>query len=450
MFKLWQALSDLRSSLWLIPSATVLVAIALAASAIELDANLELHLSDLSARLFGASPEGARGLLQVIAGAMISTATLTFSITMLVLSNVATQYTPAVIRTVMSSRPTQFTLGIFIGIFVYCLLVLRTVRAGDVEFVPSISIFTGLLLSIVGVGVLVYFVHHVASSIQAPMIVSRIARDTLESMRQRLPLLPRSDSADSCACAPSAAQTEPPPLPSEGSRPLPASQSGYLRDLDLPGMQAWCEKHRTRVVMDAMLGEFICCAAPVAWTDQAVSGEAMAAFQRLYSLADIRSVQQDPTVGLEQLVEITLKAQSPSTDDRGTVVLCIDRLGELLVEWSRRACDKFDEHPLVQIRPRDFSSLLRFVVSPLVEGADGRLAHYVLLLSMLGKVASQAEPSRRAVVIGQFQRVAAVARVRLTHPPQAEELQQTLGELIPRLGSAWQAPAPAVPPAAGR
>jgi len=172
MNKLKLLWSNLRSSLWFLPSLIVTASVLLAVVLIEADS----HGNDLWLahwpRLFGAGAEGARGMLSTIAGSMMSVVGVTFSMTLVALAMASSQYTSRILRNFMSSRLTQAVLGIFSGIFTYCLIVLRTVRGGDEgAFVPNLAVFFGFVLAVGGVGVLIFFIHHVASSIQASSII---------------------------------------------------------------------------------------------------------------------------------------------------------------------------------------------------------------------------------------------------------------------------------------
>src|SRR5690606_28160873 len=123
-----------------------------------------------------------------IATSMITVAGVVFSVTIVALSLTASQYSPRVLRTFTSDRPTQLVLGVFVSIFVYCLVVLRTIRGGDDNgFVPSLAVMGGLCLSLVGIAFLVYFIHHLATSIQAASIVSRVVGATLAAIDELFP-----------------------------------------------------------------------------------------------------------------------------------------------------------------------------------------------------------------------------------------------------------------------
>ncbi|MCC2634594.1 MAG: hypothetical protein K0S48_2480, partial [Ramlibacter sp.] len=117
----------LSSSFWFVPSVIVLAAMGLAVALIELSAWQSTDLSKWSPRLFGAGADGSRAMLSAIATSMATVAGVVFSITMVTLSLSSTQYSPRVLRNFMRDRPTQAVLGVFVGIFAYCLVVLRTI-----------------------------------------------------------------------------------------------------------------------------------------------------------------------------------------------------------------------------------------------------------------------------------------------------------------------------------
>jgi uncharacterized membrane protein len=120
--------------------------------------------------IWAGRPEGARALLSTVAGSMITVAGVEFSITIMALSLASSQFGPRLLRNFMRDRGNQIVLGTFIATFVYCILVLRTVRGGDTEeFVPSIAITVGVVLALLSLAVLMYFIHHVRPRFNSPI-----------------------------------------------------------------------------------------------------------------------------------------------------------------------------------------------------------------------------------------------------------------------------------------
>jgi uncharacterized membrane protein len=138
----WQ---ETRSSFWFVPAVLVLGAVGLATVLIAVDATVPLHVVERWPLLFGAGAAGSRGLLTAVASSMITVAGVVFSITIVALSLTSSQYTSRVLRNFMRDRINQVVLGVFVGIFAYCLVVLRTIRGGDEgAFVPSLAVLAGL------------------------------------------------------------------------------------------------------------------------------------------------------------------------------------------------------------------------------------------------------------------------------------------------------------------
>ena len=139
-------------------------------------------------RLFGAGAEGSRGLLAAIASSMITVAGVTFSITIVALALASSQYTSRILRNFMRDRTNQTVLGVFVGVFAYCLVVLRTIRGGDEgAFVPALAVLGALLLAFVAIGFLIFFIHHIAASIQATSIIAAVAGETFEAVDRLFP-----------------------------------------------------------------------------------------------------------------------------------------------------------------------------------------------------------------------------------------------------------------------
>ena len=183
MNKLKHLGSNLRASFWFLPLLIVAFSTVLAVGLIDVDSSGSRDWMADWPRLFGAGAAGARGMLATIAGSMMTVVGVTFSMTLVTLALASSQYTSRILRNFMSDRVTQIVLGIFAGIFSYCLIVLRTIRGGDEGgFVPSLSVAFSVVLAIGGIGTLIFFIHHIASSIQASSIIASVAKEPDKSL----------------------------------------------------------------------------------------------------------------------------------------------------------------------------------------------------------------------------------------------------------------------------
>ena len=127
---------------------------------------------------------------------MITVAGVVFSSTLVALSLASGQYSSRVLRNFMSDKGTQTVLGAFVGVFAYCLVVLRAIRGGDNgEGVPSLAVLGGLVLGLVGIAVLIYFIHHIARAIQANTILAEVTADTITAIDNLYPERAEADGS---------------------------------------------------------------------------------------------------------------------------------------------------------------------------------------------------------------------------------------------------------------
>jgi uncharacterized membrane protein len=191
----------LRGTYWAVPSAMAVAAVGLSVAMIQLDEAATAGLLDRLSWVYTGGPEGARAVLSTIAASMITVAGVTFSITIVALTLAAQQFGPRLLRNFLRDLGNQVVLGTFVSTFIYCLLVLRTVRGSDdEEFVPHLPVTVGVILAM-SLGVLIFFIHHVATSIQASRIIANVAED-LEGAINRL--FPETIGDDSATADPAA------------------------------------------------------------------------------------------------------------------------------------------------------------------------------------------------------------------------------------------------------
>jgi len=245
-------IGNLRASFWFIPSLIVAASISLALGLIEVDASAGHDWLARWPRLFGSGAAGARGMLSTIAGSMMTVVGMTFSMTLVTLALASSQYTSRILRNFMSDRATQIVLGTFAGIFTYCLIVLRTVRGGDdSEFIPSLAVSMGVVLALGGVGILIFFVHHIASAIQASNIISSVSEETLEAVDR---LFPQKVGNEAAVDDPAPAEQA---LRGRAWQGVAAHRNGYIQGVDVQAFLDLAREHHTIVRMEQAVGRFV-------------------------------------------------------------------------------------------------------------------------------------------------------------------------------------------------
>jgi uncharacterized membrane protein len=403
MLNLWRAL---QSSLWFVPSLMLCTSVAAAVGLVELQSTIDIDLSRRWPRLFGAGAEGARGMLSAIATSMATVAGVVFSITVVALSLAASQYSPRVLRNFMSDRATQAVLGAFVSIFAYCLIVLRTVRGPDEgEFVPSIAVLGGMAMAFVGVFLLIYFVHHVASTIQISSILERIAEETKSAIERLFPEALGVPAVEAAAEWRELAT----------GTAIAAPTTGYLVGVDGGALLACAEQRSIVVELIPSVGDFVIAGLPLVRVEPAgPDGATCDALRACFIIDRQRTVEQDVPFGLQQIVDIAMKALSPGINDPTTAVACIDHLSALLAAMANRRipepCRATGGVLRVVARGPDFNSMLSLAFDAIAEhAADHVEVHERLVLAISRVVDATVDGSRRTALARQLDIVVACA-----------------------------------------
>ena len=396
-----QRLSD---SLWFVPSTIVLASLLLALALVDLSSVLDAALLDRFPRIFGASAESSRSILSTIAGSMVTTAGVTFSVMVLAVSQASTQYTPRVMRNFMRDRVSQVTLGGLIGVFVYSLIVLRTIRSGDELFIPSVAVAAAMLLALLTVALLMYFIHHIASTLEAGTVLASVAKDTLHYADRLFTeeLNAAEDDELPQACARSS---------SADWQPIWATRSGYIQHLDIEGLLETADEWDAIIRMDRAVGEFVAAGTQLASLAGPSVDEAIVdGVNAQYVIDTYRTVFQDPSFGIRQMVDIAIKALSPGVNDSTTAVTALNYLAAVLVHIASRRippAERFvnDKVRLIVHQPT-FEEMLNEAFSEIRRNASNNLR---VLLSMLGALELVAHAARstarRKAVAGQLDKV---------------------------------------------
>jgi uncharacterized membrane protein len=327
--------NEVRDSLWFLPSLLTLGAALLAFLMVELDSQELLPDRIEPIWLYTGSSAGARGVLTAIASGIITVTGVVFSVTIVALQLASTQYTPRVLRNFAADRPSQIVLGVFIGTFTYALLVLRVVRGEDPValdeaeyFIPHLSIVVAVVLTLISIACLIFFINHLARSIQASVILERVTRETLNTMERLVPERVGDPSDEDAEAATPRAQ----------GAVVTSRESGYVQAIDPEALSDLLRRDPFTIRLDRDVGDFVLPGAGLAtvWPATVSDDDDVArSIRNAYVLGAERTHYMDVEHGVIELVDIAVKALSPSINDPTTAVLCVDRLAEVLLALAR-------------------------------------------------------------------------------------------------------------------
>lgn len=341
IYKTWDRV---HSSFWFLPAVMAGGAIALAFLTVALDPPVTNWVRQNWGWTFTGGAEGTSAVLGCIAASMITLAGVVFSMTLVTLSLASTQLGPRLLRNFMRDTTTQAVLGTFIATFLYCLLVLRTIRrANEVVFVPHLSASLGVLLAVVSVGVLIYFIHHVSVSIQANEIVAVVGTELIEGIERMFPANIAQGTEHGAEQAASRMPTEPPDaaLPevfAQEASPLGATGDGYIQFIDTAALTALAAQEDVLLRLEQGPGHYVVAGCPLVriWPANRLSDQFVNRVNAAFVLGNQRTSGQDIEFMVNQLVEIAVRALSPGINDPFTAMMCVDHLGSALCRLVQR------------------------------------------------------------------------------------------------------------------
>lgn len=416
---LLRAGDKLSASYWFVPSIMAFLAVILAGLMILLDSYVGSEWMDRVSWLYAAHPNGARQMLSSIGGSMITVAGTVFSVTIAAVVYASGQYGPRLLTNFMRDRGNKVTLGTFIATFLYCLVVLRTIRSADesggYSFVPNLALLVAVALAICSIAVLIFFIHHVPSKIHINSVIEDVGERLILEISNRFPRFigkrrPDSYKAEGDKARVPAAFSDNAHGDEMDSRvPVKAEETGYIEIVDDDGLMRHARKHDLVLRLHYQPGDFIHVGRTLVevWPSERCGEEAEHAIREAFSVGSERTALQDLRFLIDELVEIAARALSPGVNDPFTAVTCLDWLGAGLSDMAERDLPshlRVDEDGALRViaHPQTFASFLDRSFGALAQYCATDMVAALRYIRALGEIALDCDDADRVATIGEY------------------------------------------------
>jgi uncharacterized membrane protein len=399
-------LDRLQSRYWFTPLMMAVLAFFAAQALLLIDAAIPDAALNESRILYSGNPAEARTTLLALAGTILATAGVVYSLLTLPMSIAVSQYGSRLLRLFLRDRTTQLVLGMFVGAFVFCLSVALAIpHESAFPTTPQLSTTAGLLLSLATFGSLIVLIHHIATSLQAPNLVA-LAGSELQSVihatEQMAPVAPaNSVSSDGTPAAWRMDERE--------ATTVYSDTTGYVQAIDAEALMALAVKHDLFIRITHKPGKFarpwdaLAQAWPARHTDHPIARRIRDCFE----LGNLRTPTQDVEYAINQLVEVALRAMSAAINDPFTAMTCLDHLGVGLRSYI--------DHHSRPSRVVDAEGRVRLMFEP---------AHFPELLEAAFNMLRRASRENPDVLVSMLSVLDAICRKPLTPDECAAVLQQ--------------------------
>ena len=370
-----------------------------------------------------ADPQVAQVILGGIAASIMTVVSIVFAILLMTLTLASMQFSPRIILSFTRDHVTQWTLGIFLGTFSYCMAALPAAHSLPNPVAPVATVLGAMLLAVACVCWLLFFIHHIAQAISVNQIVDKIASETEAMIDDLMPWPSRKNRLDNVN----------PVREYTFETAVLSDISGYIRFIDTKRLVAVAKAYRVKVQVLRRVGHFVPAGVPllmVAKGDR-LTPEGHAALRGAFDLGPSRTLQQDVEFGVLQIVDIALKAISPAVNDPSTAISCVDQLRRILIRFASREppeCLLYDPPGVfrVSIAWIDFEKLLDSAFEQIRMYSKADVVVSLRMLRALSDIATTTQtPAFRQALAQRGQRIVAGCTERL----KEEELKEIHGRL---------------------
>lgn len=272
-------------------------------------------------------PQVAQIILAGIAGSIMTVVSIVFAILLMTLTLASMQFSPRIIVSFVQDPFTQWTLGIFLGTFLYCMAALPTARLLPHPVAPVFTVMGAMVLAVACVGWLLFFINHISRAISVSHIVDKIASDTVGMIHEMMPWPRQPNRVDGLPSA----------MP-EWESAVPNDVSGYIRFIDQKRLVELAKSYRLKIKVLRHVGHFVPPGVPLLMVSHGdrLTAEGRKELLGAFDIGPTRTLQQDVEFGVLQIVDIALKAISPAVNDPTTAISCIDQLSRIMIRFASR------------------------------------------------------------------------------------------------------------------
>lgn len=315
-WRLRRARTRVSRSMWVIPTAYVVVALGFAILLVKWDLVVPLQTPvDLSA----ASSSTA---LAALGSGMIAFTGFVTSVVLLVVQFGSSQFSPRFLRWFRDDPTVKHSLGTFFATFLFALVATALTGRGADDVVPYRALIGALVLSLASIGWFLALISHTSNNLRVAHVTQRVDAQARTVFDQVYP----TDHSEVRAGQVAVEQFDR-TTPVQEIRQAGVGQ--ILVAVDRGALLQRAVDADVVVELVAAVGDHVATDGLIA----RVYGRGSISSRRFRSgltFADERTIEDDPAFAMRLLVDVAIKALSPAVNDPTTAVQSIHRIEDVL------------------------------------------------------------------------------------------------------------------------
>jgi len=377
---------ELLATFWFLPILIICLAIVLSIVLVKFDNFISISEDQWIHFFLVNDSNSARSILSTISGAMIGVAGTVFSVTLVALTLASSQFGPRLIKNFMYIRLNQIVLGSYIATYLYCLLVLSSIKDTDgYSFIPSFSILLAIFAAIANIILLIIFIHNIAVSIQADRVVSDISDFIGKQLEDRYP--EKIDEGEKLIKEPNINSIT---SAYSSQISIKAPSSGYLQYISSDALVNLASEQDSILIIHHRAGNYLVSKIEIAelYCNSKWEQEKIDMLVDQFVIGKTKTPQQDLEYSIHQMVEIALRALSPGINDPYSAIACIDNLSSAMSYLAQAKFPskyKYDDENNLRliIKTLNFEGLLDKSFNQIRQFAAGNTSVIIRLIEAL-------------------------------------------------------------------
>jgi len=438
----------LKVSFWFVSALMALGAVLLAWAMYWLDGRIPNAALANSRFILSGTPGELRSALLGMAGTVLATAGVVFTLLTLPLSTVAAQYGSRLLRVFLGDRTTQFVLGMFVGTFVYCIAAALSIPSGDAGYEsPQLTATLGVYLMLATFATLILLVQHISTMLQAPNIAAAAGAELRQVVSAELSseVTAGDDLQEGSETRPaSGAQDGSSALPETAGYAIRVRSTGYIQFIDPDILLTLAREENLVIRLLHKPGHYVQSGAAVAliWPAERVDEQVDKLIRRAFQVGNGRTPTQDLEYAVNQLTEMAVRAMSPAINDPFTAMTCLDHLGDGLAKFVRQGergsyyTDRDGKLRLV-LEPVTFAALLCAAFDMLRHASCDNASVLLHMLAVIDAIGQEAQaPEARQLLLRHVNLIQAESQVGDLIEPDRQAIRRSAEALQARLEGA--------------
>ncbi len=392
-----------QSSLWLPSILAALLAVI--SHRLVWKFNLMVHWE-----LLGYSLESARAIVSAISSAMLTFTVFLMSMIFLAIQLAVGQLTPRIVAFAFRDRVIKLSLSVFTFTYVFSISALGRLERP----VPELVVLLTILLSIISIGTFLFFVDYMGKALRPISICARLANAGVAIIEFIYPRLPGQNPGEQQAAKQQKIEGVCLTIFHEG-------RSGIIMAFDAPGLLNLAVLHNCVIRLVPQVGDFVPTGDALFSIYQ--GGKTLDSRQLGQSLVFgvERTTEQDPEFVFRIIVDVAIKALSPTINDPTTAIACIDQLHRLLRRVGERdlgdGCLRDREGTVRLTFPTpEWEDFVQLAVTEILQYGADSIQVIRRLRAMLADLLAQLPEKRHPAVRAQLDLLGRIIEQNFTDP----------------------------------